>query len=173
MRQLFLIIVFIIYHFSDLCFGQNFQISATGHISAEVVPVFSASETSQMSFGRFSPGYEGGEIILTPENAVTVLGSVFVAVGLQNAASFYISGDDNASFTITLPADPVILKHSSNSKTMTVENWLSNIGSGIGAGILNNGEKIIYIGATLKVGTPQDNPVGTYAGTYNVTFDFN
>jgi hypothetical protein len=30
--------------------------SATGHISAEVIPVFSASETAQMNFGRFSPG---------------------------------------------------------------------------------------------------------------------
>lgn len=173
MKTLRLIFVFFYCVFTHLCFGQNVQFSATGHISAEVVPVFSASETSQLSFGRFSPGAQGGEIILTPENSVSVLGSIFVAVGFTNAASFYISGDENASFTVTLPSDPVILKHSSNAKTMTVENWLSNIGSGIGAGILSNGEKIILIGATLKVGTPQDNPIGIYAGTYNVTFDFN
>jgi hypothetical protein len=30
--------------------------SATGQIIAEIVPVFSAHETSQLNFGRFSPG---------------------------------------------------------------------------------------------------------------------
>jgi hypothetical protein len=148
-------------------------VTALGHITAEIIPIFAATETSQLNFGRFSPGSQGGEIILTPESTVSVLGSVYAGTGLHNAASFYISGDTDASFTITLPSGPVVLKHASSTKTMLIESWMSNPGTGTGAGILQDGSSTVYIGATLKVGTLQDNPVGVYAGTYTITFDFN
>jgi hypothetical protein len=147
--------------------------SATGHVIAEVIPVFSATETAQMNFGRFSPGPAGGEIILTPESTVSVLGSVYSGTGTHNAASFYISGDAGASFTVTLPNDPVVLRHTSSAKTMVIDDWVSNPVGGIGAGILHEGSKVVYVGATLKVGRLEDNPVGIYAGTYTITFDFN
>jgi hypothetical protein len=148
-------------------------VSATGHVTAEIVPVFSASEIAQMNFGRFSPGPQGGEIILTPESTISVLGSVYKGLGSFNAASFCISGDVDASYTITLPSGAVVLTHMSGAKTMKVENWISIPAPGIGAGKLNDGFQVVYIGATLKVGTITDNPVGIYTGTYTVTFDFN
>jgi hypothetical protein len=147
--------------------------SATGHVFAEVIPVFSASETAQMNFGRFSPGPQGGEIIITPESSIMVLGSVYRGLGPYNAASFYVSGDSDASFTITLPSSPVILTHTSSAKTMRVENWVSTPAPGYGAGKLSNGYQIVYLGATLKVGSIDDNPVGVYTGSYTITFDFN
>lgn len=147
--------------------------SATGHVIAEIIPVFSASETSQMNFGRFSPGPQGGEILLSPESTVSVLGSVFTGAGVANAASFYVSGDVDASYSITLPTDPVLLRHVSSAKTMSIENWISNPAPGIGTGILQNGFQMVFVGATLKVGTLNDNPAGVYAGTYTITFDFN
>lgn len=155
-------------------FGQTASsVSVTGHVFAEVIEVFSATETAQMNFGRFSPGPQGGEIILTPQSSISVLGSVFKSIGTHNAASFHISGDSNSSFTITLPDDPVILKQVSGSKTMIIKDWISSIGSSTGAGILQDGSQTIYVGATLKVGALSDNPAGVYAGTYNITFDFN
>jgi len=147
--------------------------SVSGHIFAEIVPVFTASETAQMNFGKFSPGPQGGEIILTPESSVSVLGSVYKGSGSHNAASFYVSGDVDAAYTITLPAGPVVLTHISNSKTMKIEDWISIPAPGIGAGKLQDGFQIVYVGATLKVGTLYDNPVGIYTGTYTITFDFN
>ena len=149
------------------------QVSATGHVFAEVIPVFSASETAQMSFGRFSPGPQGGNIILSPEGTVSVLGTVYTGSGTHNAASFYVTGDIDAAYTITLPSDPVVLTHVSNAKTIRVEDWVSVPAPGIGAGHLQGGFQIVYIGATLKLGTLYDNPVGVYTGTYSVTFDFN
>jgi hypothetical protein len=154
-------------------FGQGTPVSATGHISAEIIPVFSAGETSQMNFGKFSPGPQGGEIHLTPASTLSVVGSIYTGMGMHNAASFYISGDTDASYTITLPNIPVILMHASSAKTMIIENWMSNPGLGTGAGILQDGYQIVYVGATLKVGPLSDNPVGIYAGTYTITFDFN
>jgi hypothetical protein len=147
--------------------------TATGHIIAEIIPIFTASETAQMNFGRFSPGPQGGEIILTPESSISILGSVYKGSGSHNAASFYVTGDVDAAYSITLPANPVILTHLSSAKTMFVEDWVSTPSPGIGSGMLQDGFQVVYVGATLKVGTLQDNPVGIYTGSYTITFDFN
>jgi hypothetical protein len=147
--------------------------SATGHVFAEIIPIYSASETSQMNFGRFSPGPRGGQLILTPESTVSVLGSVYTGTGIHNAASFYVSGDVDAAYSITLPSAPVILTHISNSRTMLIVDWTSAPSPGIGTGKLQNGFQVVYVGATLNVGTLEDNPVGIYTGSYNITFDFN
>jgi hypothetical protein len=147
--------------------------TATGHVHAEIIPVFSATETAQLNFGRFSPGPQGGLITITPQNTVSVLGTVFKGTSLHNAASFYVSGDLDAAYTISLPTAPVFLKHASNAKTMLIESWSSIPSPGIGAGMLQNGFQVVYVGATLKVGTLMDNPLGIYTGTYTITFDFN
>jgi hypothetical protein len=148
-------------------------VSATGHVIAEIIPVFSASETAQLNFGRFSPGPQGGKIILTPQNTISVLGSVFKGTGSFNAASFYLSGDADAAYSITLPDTPVLLTHTLDARTMTVEDWNSIPAPGTGTGMLRDGAQVVNVGATLNVGTIDDNPVGIYTGTYTITFDFN
>jgi len=154
--------------------GQSLTpVSATGDIFAEVIPVFQASQTSQMNFGKFSPGPQGGEIILSPSNTISVLGSVNQGGGFHNAASFYVSGDQDATYSISLPDEPVVITSTSGPKTMIVDNWMSIPSPGIGTGLLQDGFQVVYIGATLKVGTLNDNPVGLYKGSYTVTFDFN
>src|SRR5450759_2553490 len=69
------------------------QASTTGHVFAEVVAAFSAVETSQMNFGRFSPGLYGGQVILTPQGTISIMGSVVTGNGIHNSASFYVTGD--------------------------------------------------------------------------------
>lgn len=149
------------------------QATATGHIFAEVITAFSAVETSQMNFGRFSPGPLGGEIILTPQGTISVLGSVARGSGLHNAASFYLSGDEKTTFSVNLPKSPAILTCTTDEKTMVVKNWVSVPAPGPGAGTLQDGAQTVYVGATLQVGTINDNPKGIYTGTYMITFDFN
>jgi hypothetical protein len=65
-----------------------------------------------------------------------------------------------------------VLKHTSTAKTLLVEDWVSVPAAGIGTGKLQDGFQTVYVGATLKVGTLHDNPVGVYTGSYNITFDF-
>lgn len=146
--------------------------SVTGHINAQVITMISAIETSQLNFGKFAPGAQGGELIISPESSVAVLGSVWPGSGSRNAASFYVTGDPGVAYTITLPSEPVTITHMGTAKTMTVENWTSAPSSDPGAGTLENGSQTVFVGATLKVGTLTDNPVGVYSGTYTVTFDF-
>jgi len=154
-------------------FAQVTPVSATGQIFAEVIPVFSASETAQLNFGRFSPGPQGGQIILTPASTISVLGSVFKGTGAHNAASFYVTGNSYTAFSITLPKSPATLTNTSGAKTMLVSNWESVPSPGPGAATLQDGFQTVYVGATLEVGTLNDNPVGIYTGSYTITFDFN
>lgn len=147
--------------------------TATGHIYAEIIPVFSANEVSQMFFGKFSPGATGGEVILTPESTISVLGDIYAGSGTHNAAIFCISGDNSVTYSISLPTEPATLTNTASSKTMVVNNWVSVPESGIGEGNLENGSQMVYVGATLTVGTIEDNPPGLYSGTYKITFDFN
>ena len=106
--------------------AQNpLQASVAGHIYAEVVASFSAVETSQMNFGRFSPGPYGGQIILTPQGTISVLGSVAKGNGLHNAASFFVSGDSYTAFSINLPKTPATLTCTTDAKTMVVKDWVS------------------------------------------------
>jgi hypothetical protein len=153
--------------------GQLASTSATGEIFAQVISVFSATQTSQLNFGNFSPGPQGGEIILTPEGSVQTLGSVYKGPGTHNAGSFYVSGDIDAAYSISLPDEPVLITNTSGAKYMFVDNWVSVPVAGTGTGLLQDGAQTVYIGATLKVGTIEENPVGMYTGSYTVTFDFN
>lgn len=148
-------------------------VSATGHITAQVITTLAAVETSQMNFGKFSPGPQGGELILTPDNSISVMGSVWTGSGTHNAASFYVTGDPGVAYTVSLPSEPVKITHLGTARTMTVEEWRSVPSPTPGAGMLEDGSQTVYVGATLKVGTLNDNPVGIYTGTYTITFDFN
>jgi hypothetical protein len=156
----------------DIIAQSTAQTSVSGHITAEVISVFSANENSQMNFGRFSPGPQGGQIIVSPENSVYVLGSIFTGTGIHNAASFYLTGDNDAAYSITLPKTPVILTNTLSDKKMMVADWISVPSPVTGAIKLKDGAQYVYVGATLKVGTLNDNPVGIYTGSYAITFDF-
>jgi hypothetical protein len=171
--RIILSVAMLVYNLTCIYAQGALSVSATGHVFAEVVPVYSASETAQMNFGKFSPGPLGGEIILTPDGAVSVLGSVFTGTGTHTAASFYVTGDNDASYTITLPPGPVVLTNTLNSRTIKVVDWVSAPSSVPAAGQLRDGFQVVQVGATLKVGNLYDNPVGIYTGTYTITFDFN
>ena len=147
--------------------------SVTGHITAEVISTLTAIETSQLSFGKFSPGPQGGKLILTPESSISVMGSVWPGSGTHGAASFNITGDPGVAYSISLPSSPVTITHVSSARTMIVEDWTSVPFAEPGAGLLENGSQVVNVGATLRVGTLNDNPVGIYTGTYKITFAFN
>lgn len=149
------------------------QQSVTAHASAEIIVALTATETATLNFGKFSPESTGGEIRLTPSGVRTATGTVALSGGTYNPAIFNLSGQNNASVTITLPTAPALLTNSETGKTMEVDNWESNPAAGLGAGVLIDGVLNLNIGATLKVGARSDNPVGIYAGTYSITFSYN
>ncbi len=149
------------------------QVSITSQVFAEVVSVFSATEISQLSFGRFSPGIQGGQLRITPEGVLFTLGTVVISGGLHSPASFAIMGEENGLYSITLPAGPTTLTHSGSARTMVVDDWESIPAEGVGAGVIHGGMQVVSLGATLRVGSISDNPVGVYSGSYTITFEYN
>ncbi len=152
--------------------SQN-QATVSGQAYAEVISALSAYENTQMHFGKFSPEVGGGQIVLTPDGVRTVQGSIVLGGGTAQSGRFIINGQADATYTIQLPVGSAELKHSTSNKTMTVRDWTSDPPAGTGSGTLSGGNQTVSIGATLVVGSMEDNPVGIYTGTYSLTFAYN
>ncbi len=149
------------------------QASVTAKAFAEVIEALAAQESQQLNFGRFSPETSGGQIILTPDGIRTAQGTVVLASGTYNPGRFIVTGAPSANFIIQLPGGPVVLVHHASNRTMTVDNWTSNPLSTAEASTQPDGSKEVSVGATLYIGNLQDNPVGIYAGTFQLTFAYN
>lgn len=149
------------------------QASVTAQAYAEVIAALTATETSQMNFGRFSPEVQGGQIVLSPSGERNSMGSVILGGGNAQPGIFTITGEPDATYSIQLPQGPAYLNHQGSSNTMQVTNWQSNPPAGTGTGTLAEGYQNVSIGATLMVGSMQDNPVGMYTGTFSLTFAYN
>jgi hypothetical protein len=149
------------------------QTSVSAHATAEVIQALTATEVATLNFGRFSPENAGGEIRLSPDGSRSASGTVTLSGGLYNPASFHLTGHNDVTVTISLPTSSAMLTNSTSGKTMEVNNWETFPSVSSGAGVLTKGLLAINVGATLKVGSSNENPVGIYSGTYTITFSYN
>lgn len=149
------------------------QASVTATATAQVIAGLTATENAQLNFGKFSPETQGGKVIITPEGVRTVQGTVVLGGGSANSAIFTITGEYEATFSITLPSGPATLTNILNARTMQVTDWQSYPSPGIGVGKLIGGSMTVSVGAVLNVGNMNANPVGIYTGIYAITFAYN
>jgi len=173
MKKILQISIFIFLFIGISEYRVQAQTTVTTQVFAEVIAAITATETSQLNFGRFTPETAGGEVLLSPEGSRVSNGTVILVSGTHNPASFYITGENDATYSITLPVVPITITNVDNSKIMHVTEWSSIPPAGKGAGALHGGAQTVNIGATLQVGTINDNPAGIYMGTYTVSFDYN
>jgi hypothetical protein len=153
--------------------GLRAQTSISAQAFAEIIEALTANETDQLNFGRFSTDVNGGDIIINPDGSRSIQGSLIGVSGPHSPGVFQVTGAPEASFTLQLPDGPAVLIHQETSKTMFVENWVSDPPVEEGPSVLTNGAKVISIGATLSVGSYDENPVGVYSGTFQLTFAYN
>jgi len=169
MRKIFLSIIFLIL-FSEI----KSQESVKARALAEIIQVLTATETSQLNFGRFSPETQGGKIVLSSDGVRTSEGSIILVSSLYNSGSFYLTGEYDATFTITLPSAPEYIENDVSHKTMKIDNWRTySVNDNSGIYKLDKGSAIVRVGADLNVGNMIENPVGIYRGTYSITFSYN
>ena len=173
MKKLFLLIFSVALFAGISAVNASAQATVTATATAQVIAALTATETAQLNFGRFSPETQGGKLILTPDGVLTSQGTVVLGGGAHNSASFYITGEYNATFSVVLPTGAATLTNPLNAKTMLVTDWQSNPAPGIGVGKLNGGAMSVQVGAVLNVGDMNANPVGIYTGIYAITFSYN
>ena len=149
------------------------QESATASVEATIIIPVTATESSQLNFGRFFPGSAGGTIEISPTGSVQTSSTVVVDASPRNPGSFSVTGELDATITISLPDGPTTLINEEASKTMQVDGW-STYPPNAEAGIkLEGGAQTVMIGARLRVGPIEENPRGIYTGSYQVTFSYN
>lgn len=129
--------------------------------AADIVVV----QTRGLSFGAFVAGT--GTVTVSPAGSRNTTGGV-IAVGSDggSAAQFTATGDQAATYAITLPADGSVFL-ANGSSTMAVNGFTSSPSAG-GTFIST---QVISVGATLFVVDGQVK--GSYTGSFTVTVDYN
>jgi len=165
--------IFLVFAIITISLRSYSQATVTAQAFAEVVSALTATQTSQLNFGKFSPDVHGGQVNVTPDGMRSTNGTVTLSGGIAKSGIFYITGAPDALFSIQLPSEPAVLSQKNSGKTMQVSNWVSYPQSGSGTGVLVNGQQFVYLGATLNVGSLLDNPAGFYSGAFSLTFAYN
>jgi len=139
--------------------------SVDGDASATVVSGIAISQNTALSFGNFAAG-TGGTVVIGTDGARSQTGAVSLStVDAGSQGIFDVTGEGNATFAITLPANATL---TSGANTMTVDTFTSDPS---GTGTLSSGSASINVGATLTVADSQ--AAGSYSGTYTVSVDYN
>ena len=159
------------------CSGQAFAEKATAIASATVLATPAVlTKTADLSFGKFATG-AAGSITISTSGVRTVSGGVLPSAdgGTMTAATFVVSGDRGAAYSITHGGTSA-LSRTAGSETMLMTKFsdvsAANATTGTAAGgTLNAGAQSIYVGGTLAVGANQAG--GAYTGTISVTVEYN
>lgn len=143
------------------------QVSVTGTVYTEIVPLTTAREIGQLNFGRFSPEAGGGSITITYDGSRVANGAVTLLDGPFSQGTFTVSGSENNSLSVILPVTLQLLHHNKSVNTVYLGKWTYNIPG------TTSGNKLVYVGATIYFSSLEFNPAGFYTGTYQVIFLYN
>lgn len=122
---------------------------------------------SNLGFGQAVATVAPGTVTVSPAGGRTASGGVVLGNGLGvSAASFTVTGELDANYSITLPSSCTL---TGGGSSMSVDTFTTSpSGSGnLGPG----GTEVVALGATLHVGAPQSS--AAYVGTYFVTVAYN
>ena len=147
----------------------NAQNTATANAlaSATILQHLSLVKNVNLAFGGVITDTDGGTVLIpaTAAGTPSYTGLPSQLTATTTAAQFTANGQADATFAITLPASTVL---TSGSNTMTVNNFVSSVGT---TGVqLTAGTKLFYVGATLNLGAAQS--AGIYNGNFDVTVTY-
>ncbi|MDP1622172.1 MAG: DUF4402 domain-containing protein [Bacteroidales bacterium] len=153
------------------------QVTANSTAEATIVATIDLTLDVPLNFGNLAVTNVAGVVTLEPSAAATrsqVGGVTFpVVAGTVDAATFFVVGEPNSTYAITIPAPSYILTITGpTAATMDVDSWTS---SPSGTGLLDiSGQQTLYVGADLHVDANQD--PGHYisdAAGFEVTVNYN
>jgi hypothetical protein len=152
----------------------NAQVTSTAFsigIDAKVFAPITIVNTGStpLNFGTISRPSISGEVTITEEGNRTSSGGVSLMISSDySAAPFAVTGDKNATISITLPSDDLVrLEREGGSETMAVDFFKNSPCTSLD----NEGKATFIVGATLKVSANQ--APGDYKGDFEVTVAYN
>jgi hypothetical protein len=137
--------------------------------TAKVILPAQITKLFDLDFGFVTVTSAGTAIVDSNTGNVTTTGGVLFAGGLPHAARFEAVSPSKTVVHIRLPKKAVTLTRSGGTETMTVDTWSLN---GVDTRNVVAHETFDFaVGGTLHVAANQAE--GTYAGTFDVTIDYN
>lgn len=144
---------------------MNAQVSATAETTAKIVTGLQITKEADLNFGSmFKPTSGGGTVTVDVNNQRSASGVQLATVTGEaiTAAQFKVTGNSNATFTITFPNSFSVTNTDGSGSSMLVDNFTyNNITSP--STLDGSGNLTIKVGARLNVYNYQ--AVGVYKNT--------
>lgn len=149
--------------------GQASSTAANIGIDANVIAPITIINTgpTKLNFGTVIRSSAEGTVVVTPDAQRSFTGGASVLSNSSfSPAPFSASGENNSSFTITLPITDVLLTRENGTETMVVNEFTHN--SALALSPL--GVATFSVGATLNLAIDQVS--GEYHGAFSVTINY-
>ena len=152
--------------------------TVTGTTSgAKLIVPMVLTQTAVMHFGTVNVlAGAGGTVALSTANVRSVVGGVALSVvaPLSTNAAYNVTGTLSTTFAIVLPAT-ITVTRVGGAQTMTIGTLVARCASTGADGLIGTlsalGADNFTVGGTLTVAAAQVS--GVYAGTFNVSVDYN
>lgn len=171
MKKLSIILVFLAGFGLSAFSQQSTATVSNASATAKIIAPIALTNPTALNFGAIIPSASAGTAILSTANARSITGGVTLgnSTGVA-AASFNVSGQANATYAITLPADNAVkLSNGTPADDMALSSWNSSLGA---TGTLDGtGAQNFKVGATVSVAANQT--AGNYSATYSVSVNYN
>ncbi len=143
--------------------------SATATATVTINAANSMAKTVDMSFGTIGTTATAGTVVLGTDGSRTCTNVDCLAGSPGVAASFDVTGDNHATYSITLPSSASL---TGPGPAMTA-NAFTSLPTPTGT-LSGAGAETLLVGATLAVGTVGAQTPGTYTSTnFTVTVNYN
>ncbi len=143
--------------------------TASSTINVEVENrAITLTSVAGLNFGKILPFGSAGSVTVSVTGVATASNAFIADASDAQASSWTVNGVPGAPYAISLPSSNVTITN--GTENMTVSNFTRSGGSTqlfLDAG----GNANFNVGARLNVGANQ--PAGVYAGTFNVTVNYN
>jgi hypothetical protein len=154
--------------------APTYAATTTASATANVIVPIAIAKAADLSFGKFASGASAGSVTIKTDGTRTV-SNVTAAGGTLSAASFNITGEPNATYTIDTTATSANLTSGANNLGLALVTDLTGGGAASGTvatGTLSGaGAQTLFVGGTLTVGANQPN--GAYTGSVSVAVAYN
>lgn len=145
-----------------------FAATTSTSVDANIVSTINLLAQNGIVFGDIAASSIPGSVTIDVDGSRTTTGGATVNSNTSaTPATYEVTGDPNALYSITLPETVVIT--SSAGDSMVVDTFIS---SPIASGQLDSGgRQNLTVGATMRVGSFQ--PFGAYSGVMATTVEYN
>lgn len=127
-----------------------------------------ATATKNLVFGSFYQGASGGTVTVSAAGIRSYGGTVvLLTMGIVSQATFEIVGNIGTPVSFLMPTSTL-----SDGNGHSLSLVIDDTNPGIPFVLTNDypNPTSLYVGGSLTIGSPADNPPGSYNGTFEITF---